>query len=331
MQDWERMIGTVTLGDALELMRRLPDDCVDVILTDPPYFKVMREDWDRQWKNIEEFQAWVGEVGDEMRRVLKSNGSLYWFGDEHTAAYCQVELDKRFGLINSLVWLKPSPCAAKYWSSMRSYIDTCERILFYGKDGEKRSATGWETIQSNPECFKPLREYLRGERAKAMRELGMTAKEFDVWMQGVTGYRAIHRHYFQTSQFLIPTREVYAKMQATSFFRREYEEMRREYEEMRRPWVPDAGAKNVLEFSVPATARREHPCQKPVPLLRYLLERSTRPGALVLDPFAGSGSTHVAAQSLGLRCVSIEREEKWRDVALRRIANEARQGELELR
>lgn len=56
---------------------------------------------------------------------------------------------------------------------------------------------------------------------------------------------------------------------------------------------------------VPPT-RRVHPTEKPVPLLEYLIEKSTEPGDLVLDPFGGSGNVGVAARNKGRRAVVIE-------------------------
>ena len=66
-------------GDAIEAMRTLPDSSVDLIATDPPYFKVKGEAWDWQWDNPAAFLAWVGNLCDEWRRVLKPHGSLYVF------------------------------------------------------------------------------------------------------------------------------------------------------------------------------------------------------------------------------------------------------------
>jgi site-specific DNA-methyltransferase (adenine-specific) len=51
-----------------------------------------------------------------------------------------------------------------------------------------------------------------------------------------------------------------------------------------------------------------HPTEKPVRLLEHLIEMSTDPGDLVVDPFAGSGSSIVAAQNLGRRGIGIERD-----------------------
>jgi len=62
-----------------------------------------------------------------------------------------------------------------------------------------------------------------------------------------------------------------------------------------------------------------HPTEKPVTLLTRLIANHTMPGDVVLDPFAGSGSTLVAAQELGRRAIGIELEEWWCEVAVRRL------------
>ena len=63
-----------------------------------------------------------------------------------------------------------------------------------------------------------------------------------------------------------------------------------------------------------------HPTQKPLGILRPLITYSTPPDGLVLDPFAGSGSTRVAAQHEGRRAVGIEAREDYCEVAARRLA-----------
>ena len=63
----------------------------------------------------------------------------------------------------------------------------------------------------------------------------------------------------------------------------------------------------------------EHPTQKPLGILRPLIAYSVPPGGVVLDPFCGSGSTLVAAQELGRGFIGIEADEKYVEVARRRL------------
>lgn len=67
--------------------------------------------------------------------------------------------------------------------------------------------------------------------------------------------------------------------------------------------------------------QKAHPTQKPEALLHRVLVATTNPGDLVLDPFFGTGTTGAVAKALGRRFLGIEREEAYRKVAAKRIAN----------
>lgn len=64
-----------------------------------------------------------------------------------------------------------------------------------------------------------------------------------------------------------------------------------------------------------------HATPKPLPLIRELVRLFTDPGELILDPFAGSGTLGLAARLEGRRAILIEREERYCDVARRRLAD----------
>jgi site-specific DNA-methyltransferase (adenine-specific) len=77
---------------------------------------------------------------------------------------------------------------------------------------------------------------------------------------------------------------------------------------------------HVCETSNIAARPVGHPCPRPETGLVWLLECFTDPGDLILDPFMGSGTTLVAAKRLGRRAIGIEREQKYCDIAIRRLA-----------
>lgn len=78
---------------------------------------------------------------------------------------------------------------------------------------------------------------------------------------------------------------------------------------------------NVLFFKR-AGKKRVHPTEKPEDLLRFLIEKSSSPGDLVLDPFAGSGTTCRAAKDLGRRYLGIEIDPYYAALARLRVAAE---------
>ena len=109
------------LGDNLEVLRTIPDESVDLIYLDPPFFSnrhyeciwqgdrnEIRSFEDRWSGGIEHYIGWLRERVQEMHRVLKSTGSIYLHADHHADAYIRVYiLDPVFGsqnFRNEIVW-----------------------------------------------------------------------------------------------------------------------------------------------------------------------------------------------------------------------------------
>jgi site-specific DNA-methyltransferase (adenine-specific) len=80
--------------------------------------------------------------------------------------------------------------------------------------------------------------------------------------------------------------------------------------------------RSVLRFPN-RTGRSLHPTQKPLELIMWLMRTYSNRGQMVLDPFAGSGTTLVAAQRLGRRAIGVEREEAYCRTAAERLTREA--------
>lgn len=301
-------------ADCMDILKQLPDKCIDCILTDPPYFGIVKNDWDNQWKNIQEFQSWVGEVGKELYRVLKDNGSVYWFGDDKTIAYCQVELDKYFRLLNSLVWRKNNACTIKGTEYFRSFSPITERCLFYDKGEDK---TGLEMVKSV--MPNPMSEYLKNEFEKAKVTNREISKLFPSRTGGLTGCVS---NWLNGDNF--PTKEQYLKIKL--YLGDKY--LRREYEDLRRVWNSDKKSYDVLDFPICADKGRFHPTQKPLSLISYLLERSTNKDMLVLDCFSGSGTTAIACHRLKRRFICIEKDKGYYEASVKCLEDEQRQGVL---
>jgi len=77
------------------------------------------------------------------------------------------------------------------------------------------------------------------------------------------------------------------------------------------------GTSNVLKFDN-IVGRKVHPTQKPVALMRVLIENSSNEGDTVMDPFMGSGSTGVACMNTGRNFIGVEIDKKYFDIAAAR-------------
>lgn len=87
--------------------------------------------------------------------------------------------------------------------------------------------------------------------------------------------------------------------------------------------VPELSGKresSVLRYWIGQADYAFHPNQKPLPLLQYLIGKATREGDTVFDPFAGSGSTLVAAKQMGRKAVGIEVRRDYCDIIVSRLA-----------
>lgn len=81
------------------------------------------------------------------------------------------------------------------------------------------------------------------------------------------------------------------------------------------------GRGNVFTYPVSHSRVRVHPTQKPLALMKELVELFSDAGETVLDPFAGSGTTAVACKQLGRRCVAFERDPDHFAAMELRVAN----------
>jgi hypothetical protein len=81
---------------------------------------------------------------------------------------------------------------------------------------------------------------------------------------------------------------------------------------------PNSFEQSPADFS----EKNGHPCPKPIKVMTWLINRSSRENETILDPFMGSGTTLRAAKDLGRKAIGIEIEEKYCEIAARRMEQE---------
>lgn len=88
------------------------------------------------------------------------------------------------------------------------------------------------------------------------------------------------------------------------------------------------GKRGIYTHCVNTGRQGEHPTEKPIPLMREIVADFTMAGEVVCDPFMGSGTTGVACTLLDRPFIGIERDERWFDLACRRVEGAYRQPRL---
>lgn len=321
---------SIVNADCLEAMKLIPDNSIDLILSDPPYFKVKKkEEWDNQWNTSDGFLEWLDLVAEQWHRILKPNGSLYCFASPRMAARVEVKLGDRFNVVNRITWQKP-PFSTKaemfVKEDLRGFFPASESIVFcehYGADNIAKGKAGYgaKCDELRGFIFEPLRAYILGEFNKS----GLDKIAFNV----ICGFSAsaggmASRHYLSSSQWCLPTKEHYKSLgEATGYFTRPYEDLRLEYEELRRPFSVTADVPYTDVWTYPTVSHYpgKHPCEKPLSMLENIITASSREGAIVLDSFSGSASTAIACINTNRKYICIEKDLNYFKISCDRVAN----------
>ena len=346
-------IDRIICGDCLDVMRGLPDGCVDAVVTDPPYgLSFMGKDWDH------------GVPGEafwrEALRVAKPGAHLLAFGGTrtHHRLMCAIE-DAGWEIRDCLGWL--------YGSGFPKSLDVSKAIdKMAGAEREviktpitSKSTAGkgtsnelderpWLTkarIQGfhehagptpvTPEAvrwqgwgtaLKPAWEPIVLARKPLLGTVAQNVLEHGTGALNIDGCRVEGKYKWRASDSSNTT--------GASFNAGSFGDGPNAQDRFPANLIHDGSdevevvfPKNASRFFYCAKASssergegNNHPTVKPQALMQYLCRLVTPPGGVVLDPFAGSGSTLLAALREGFCFIGIEKEEKYCEIARRRVA-----------
>lgn len=314
-------------GDCLELMKEFDDNYFSAIVTDPPYgLKFMNKEWDHAVP--------LREYWNASFRVLKPGSFLLAFGGTKTfhRLACEIE-DAGFELRDTIMWiygsgfpkshnhfglggcgtaLKPAyepiimamkPCDgtfkqnAEKWGLAGINIDACriqhnEKLsIGSGNFGYEGGYINYNPPEQNPKGRWPANVILDEESGKMLDE------QSGVLKSGKPGSR--------TKEWRGYTRGLGVIDKESGF--------------------GDSGGASRFFYCAKSSssergANNKHPTVKPLKLMEYLIKLvMTSKDGILLDPFAGSGTTVLASKRLGFDCIGIEKESEYCEIARERV------------
>jgi site-specific DNA-methyltransferase (adenine-specific) len=323
---------TIICGDCLDEMRKIEDNSISGIVTDPPYgLSFMGKGWDHE---VPGPTYW-----NECRRVMAPGSFLIAMGGTRTfhRLTCAIEdagLEIRdciswlygsgfpkshnhFGLPGFGTALKPAwePCIvamkkcdgtfkqnAEKWGQAGLNIDGCrietgEKLsIDAGTVGYGRGYNNYQPPEQNPKGRWPANVILD-------EEAGMMLDEQSGFLQSGSMKPQLHQKknkiYSKFSQ-ASPLGQMSSSGGASRFF-----------------YCAKASSSERNE----GLDKNNHPTVKPLKLMEYLIKLIMPPkDGILLDPFAGSGTTILAAHKLGIKCIGIEKQQEYCDIANARLA-----------
>ena len=274
-------------GDCLEKMKDIPDKSVDMILVDPPYIGMVNQQWDRM--SDSEATDFFDSMKEQCYRILRYGGRFICFSSNDTLKFLYGgKLLHRELLVVSKDAKQVS--AGRNTRKYKQHINCTEYIFVATKYAR--------------EYTQNLLLNVRGKlKSKEINErLGVATNGGGMW--------SIYSGDNICGQ--VPTEVQWNKF-------REVFPVLPEFKSFGEVFNNSLCMGNVLtsfSFRIP---NREHPTQKPLDLIEYLIKTYSREGETVLDNCMGSGTTGVACVNTKRNFIGIEKDDKYFEIGKKRI------------
>jgi site-specific DNA-methyltransferase (adenine-specific) len=310
-------------------MKDIPDNSINLVVMDPPY-NIGKDHWDK----IDNYVGWMGKVFIELERVLKDNGSMYFFHNDFLQM-CDLQqwLNRHSGFIfkQLIVWNKKYKGVYNEGflqgyievDGLRNYQRMAEYCLYY----TFQDSTGLSKIQGH--CCYPVRDYIRNEIIRAKGKIVL--KEVNQVLGTATNGGGVasavlsldktipamitEEHYLKLREWLNKNHIEYLRQEYEDLrqeyedLRQEYEDLRQEYEDLRYTFNNQKSHHSVWNY--PIEKKQGHITPKPTELIKNIILHSSNEGDLVLDPFLGSGTTLLACKQTGRNCIGFEKQPEY--------------------
>ena len=291
--------------DILSYLKRLPDRSVDLFILDPPYYRVVNNSWDNQWKSYCEYHSWCVEWFKEIERTSKYSTSIYLFGFPYQLSRLLANIiDLGFDFRQQIIIDKGiQSVAGRVSNKLKMFPTATESIFFFCYD----STEYLKTILNNEKdkidlAAKEINEYL-----------GKASNGGGTW-SSIAGKKQMTRAQ--------PTREDWNKLNKLfSGNLPNYDDVVFKFNDKTRGITDVWTDINFYDRKV----KKIHPTQKPLKLIDRLVLASSNENDLVVDPFMGSATTAVSCINNNRKYGGCEIDKEYYNVSLERIDSENQQ------
>ena len=284
--------------DCLEFLSSLDDDVIDLICTDPPYYRVVNDKWDNQWFTIDEYYEWCEKWITELGRVAKWNCSFWLFGfPEQLSTLLPIINKAGFTFRQQIVVNKGMQAVAGRTSNkLKMYPTATESIFFFH----------YEARDHIRDLLQRERKYLNWKGKDVNAHLGKA-------ISGGGTFACIASEKKPREHRVYPTREDWNKLKQVMYLP--------EYDDVVYTFNIQTGLTDVwddINF-YDRKVKKFHSTQKPIPLIERIIKTSSNEGHKVLDIFGGSGSTGVVCKMHNREFIGCEIDEEYYNKSLDRI------------
>jgi len=296
-------------GDNLEQLKKLPDECVDLIYIDPPFNS--NRNYEVFWGETKEkrsfedrhasTQAYIEFMRPrcvELHRVLKNTGSFYYHCDWHASHYVKIMLDQIFAensFQTEIIWKRTHAKGLAF----KTYPNNHDILFFYTKTSEYTfNRPYWALSDEYVKDFYKNVDPESGRRYQLTSLLNPATDRPNLTYEflGVTRVWRWTRERMQEAYekgLVIQT-----KPGTVPRFKRYLDEQE---------GVPvDSVWTDIPPIPAQSAERLGYPTQKPIALLDRIIKASSDPNDIVLDAFCGCGTALVAAENLGRQWIGID-------------------------
>jgi len=278
--------------DGLQFLSGLPDESVDLVLTDPPYITSRDSGMDKWVDHIAERDAQGGNVcSEDQWQALKTN--IEW---------------KRFfaeGNVHIKNWAKS---LVKYKKDYLKYGS------IYGKKYAVRTNYGkWDSEFTMEDLQLFINHFYR-----VLKPGGTCIIFFDLWK--ITPLKdQLESAKFKQIRFIEWLKTNPQPINSKVNYLTNCREIALLGIKKSKPTFNSSYDKGVYEYPIQGGKDRFHPTQKNTKMFQELIEKHSNEGDVVLDPFLGSGTTAVAAKATGRKFIGCELDEEYFTKAMARI------------